>query len=300
MHYPEERPALSRVWELSARLLGLLSLWFGLMRLFPFEVAALERTFARYAWLPPVETAPALSLVLAVLESGIGLVLLLAPRGTLRKGAALAAMLFWGAGLALLFGAAAWIHDPPYGGFPVIGSGQTLLKHLGIAALAMGLYARERGCPHGRRRALYLLWAGQLLVLVWIGLMKFTPVEAQGVAGLMRPSPLFAWLYGPFGEQGASNLIGAIELATAASIALWPWRPALARGGLWLAIGTYVFTNTFLFTTPGWEPGYGFPYVGGTGQFLLKDLLLLAGAAVLLLSEPPSRVSAGAVRRPRA
>lgn len=289
MPYPAESPPLARAWNLSARLLGLLTLWFGLMRPLPFAQAALAKVFADHAWLPPPGWAEPAGWALAALQSAIGLALLLAPRGRVRKGAALLAAAYWGAGLVLLLGPAAWIHEPPHRGFPVIGSGQTLLKHLGIAALALGVHARERGCGDGARRALYGLWLGQLLVLVWIGLMKFTAVEAQGVAGLMRASPLFAWLYGPLSEQGASNLIGAIELATAALIALWPWRPQAARWGLWAAIATYLLTNSFLFTTPDWQPGYGAPYVGGTGQFLLKDLLLLAGAAVLALSAPPRR-----------
>lgn len=117
--------------------------------------------------------------------------------------------------------------------------------------------------------------------------MKFTQIEAVGVEGLMRSSPLFAWLYGPFDVQRASIVIGVVELATATLIALWPWKPRIARGGLLLAIGTYVLTNSFLFTLPGWQTAYGFPFVGDIAQFLLKDLLLLAGALILMLVPPP-------------
>lgn len=282
----ETAPA-ARGWNLSARLLGVLTLWFGLMRFWPFEAQALGKSANAIGASALADAANVLSPGLGAVESAIGLSLLLAPAGVWRKGAAWAAMLWWGAGLLWLLTPAAWIDTTPYSGFPVIGSGQTVLKHLGIAGLAMGVYAHQRGCAAGQRRALYALWAGQLLVLVWIGLMKFTAIEAQGVASLMRPSPLFAWLYPLLGEQGASNLIGAIELVTAALIAAWPWRPRIARWGLLAAIATYVLTNTFLFTTPGWQPGYGFPFVGGTGQFLLKDLLLLMGAVVLLRSAPP-------------
>lgn len=282
MHSAMERAPLARVWEFSARILGLLMVWFAAMRGFAFEVEALAKTLAG-AGLPAFAADAAwLSPALGALEGAIGAALLLAPAGRWRRGAALAAMAFWAAGLFALLSPAAWIHQPPYGGFPVIGSGQSLLKHLGIAGLALGVYAHERGCARGGARALWTLWAGQLLVLVWIGLMKFTRIEAEGVAGLMRSSPLFSWLYGPLDVQGASNLIGAVELATAALIALWPWRPRLARWGLWAAVATYLLTNSFLFTLPGWQPGYGAPFVGGTGQFLLKDLLLLLGALALL------------------
>ncbi|MEH6420675.1 DUF417 family protein [Pseudomonas sp. CGJS7] len=282
----------ARGWNVSARALGALTLWFGLMRFWPFEVEALAKALSAAGAPAWAECAVWLSPALGALETAIGASLLLAPAGAWRKGAALAAMLFWGAGLLWLLTPAAWIHSPPYGGFPVIGSGQTVLKHLGIAGLALGVFAQQRGCGDGLRRGLYAMWAGQLLVLVWIGLMKFTAVEAEGVAGLMRPSPLFNWLYAVFDEQGASNFIGVVELILAGAIALWPWRPRIARWGLWGAVATYVLTNTFLFTTPGWQPGYGFPFVGGTGQFLLKDLLLLVGAVLLLRSAPPAATRA--------
>lgn len=297
MHCSMETAPLARWWTISARATGLLTLWFGLMWFFPFEAASLAKTLGA-AGAPGLAAAAAgLAIALGVAQSAIGLILLLAPAGALRQWSAFAAMLWWGAGLGLLLTPAAWIHEAPYSGFPVIGNGQSLLKHLGIAGLALGVFAHQRGCAAGQRRALYLLWAGQLLVLVWIGLMKFTAIEAQGVAGLMRPSPLFNWLYPPLGEQGASNFIGVVELITAALIALWPWRPRVARWGLWAAIATYVLTNSFLFTTPGWQPGYGFPFVGGTGQFLLKDLLLLLGAVVLWLSPSPSSLSSAAAMR---
>ncbi|MEI2453663.1 MULTISPECIES: DUF417 family protein [Lysobacter] len=277
-----QRAPAARVWGLSARALGLTMLWFGAMGAFDFDVRALAGRLSG-AGLPALaDDAAWLSPALGALQAMIGAVLLIARPGRWRRDAALAASAFWAAGLLGLASPAAWIHEPPYAGFPVIGSGQTLLKHVGLAGLALGVFAHERGCAHGRSRALWLLWAGQLLVLVWIGLMKFTQVEAEGVAGLMRSSPLFAWLYGPLSVQGASNLIGAIELLIAAAIAAWPWWPRVADWGLRAAIATYLLTLSFLFTLPGWQPGYGFPFVGGTGQFLLKDLLLLLGAAALL------------------
>lgn len=112
----------------------------------------------------------------------------------------------------------------------------------------------------------------------------------------MRSSPLFAWLYGPFDVQGASILIGVVELTTASLIALWPWKPQIARYGLLLAIGTYALTNSFLFTLPGWQTEHGFPFVGSTARFLLKDLLLLVGAPVLMLVSPPHAERTGLSR----
>jgi len=57
---------------------------------------------------------------------------------------------------------------------------------------------------------------------------------------------------------------------------------AMGALGLAMAVVTYILTVTFLFTTPGWEAGYGAPVVGRMRQFLLKDLGLMAGALLLL------------------
>jgi uncharacterized membrane protein YkgB len=36
---------------------------------------------------------------------------------------------------------------------------------------------------------------------------------------------------------------------------------------------------SFMLTTPGmWQPDYGFPFLSGAGQFLVKDLILLGAA----------------------
>ncbi|UNK48645.1 YkgB family protein [Lysobacter sp. S4-A87] len=274
-----------RVWAFAARLLGLIMVWFGAMRLMPFGIEAMARQLAAFPGGVPEAWVPVLACAAGGIELLTGLVLLVAPACRWRMWAGLVAMVIWGIGLLPLSGASAWVHAAPYDGFPVIGSGQTLLKHVGIAALGLGIFARQFGSAGGLRTARVGLWLGQLVVLTWIGLMKFTLIEAEGVEGLMRSSPLFSWLYRFFDVQGASNVIGAIELATAALILLWPWQPRIARWGLAMAAATYLLTNTFLVTLPGWQPDLGFPFVAGTGQFLLKDLLLLAGALVLM--SPP-------------
>ncbi|MEP4337742.1 MAG: DUF417 family protein, partial [Roseobacter sp.] len=52
-------------------------------------------------------------------------------------------------------------------------------------------------------------------VLGWIGAMKFTAYEAGAIQGLVDSSPLTSWLYQIFSVQGASNLIGTVEIVTA-------------------------------------------------------------------------------------
>src|SRR5512134_86501 len=63
---------------------------------------------------------------------------------------------------------------------------------------------------------------GLVLVLVWIGAMKFTTYEAAGIEPLVARSPLMGWLYEFFSVQGLSNLLGIVEITIAAAIALRP------------------------------------------------------------------------------
>lgn len=129
-----------------------------------------------------------------------------------------------------------------------------------------------------------------VLVLAWIGAMKFTAYEAGAIEGLVASSPLVSWLYAVFSQQGASNLIGSIEIATAITLLVgMRYRLAAILGAL-AAVATFAITLSFLFTAPGWEPSLGgFPALSVVpGQFLLKDAVLLA-VAINLLGKALSR-----------
>ncbi len=131
----------------------------------------------------------------------------------------------------------------------------------------------------------YILRYGLVLVLGWIGAMKFTAYEAEGIKPLLETSPLMAWMLGVMSLQGTSNLIGTVELLTALLLAIRSWAPKASAVGSVLAIGTFLTTLTFLFSLPGWEPSVGgFPALSGSGGFLLKDGVLL-GASVWTLGD---------------
>jgi uncharacterized membrane protein YkgB len=127
---------------------------------------------------------------------------------------------------------------------------------------------------------------GLVVVLLWIGAMKFTAYEAQAIQPLVANSPLMSWVYGVFSVQGFSSLLGIMEIVIGALIALRPLSAKLAAVGCALAVGMFLTTLTFIFSTPGWEPSLGgFPALSaGVGQFILKDVVLL-GAALWLLAE---------------
>ncbi|MEY8831999.1 YkgB family protein [Phaeobacter italicus] len=129
-------------------------------------------------------------------------------------------------------------------------------------------------------------------VLGWIGAMKFTAYEAGAIEGLVASSPLTNWLYSVFSLQGASNLIGATEIAVAALIIAGAKFPKAALLGALGAVATFLVTASFLFTAPVTEPSLGgFPALSVVpGQFLLKDIVLLA-AAVFLAGDALKRIA---------
>lgn len=124
-----------------------------------------------------------------------------------------------------------------------------------------------------------------VVVLLWIGAMKFTAYEAAGIKGLVETSPLMSWMYRFLSLQATSNLLGVSEIMTALLIAIRPFAPRLSAVGSILAVFTFLTTLTFLFSLPGWENTLGgFPALSGSGGFLLKDLVLL-GAALFTLGD---------------
>jgi reactive chlorine resistance protein C len=126
---------------------------------------------------------------------------------------------------------------------------------------------------------------GLVLVLAWIGAMKFTAYEAMGIQPLVAHSPLIGWMYDLLSVRSFSTMLGFIEIATAILIALRPVSPGASAVGSVLAIGLFATTLSFLFSTPGWEPSLGFPALSAMpGQFLLKDVVLF-GASVWILGE---------------
>ncbi|HEY7184277.1 MAG TPA: DUF417 family protein [Blastocatellia bacterium] len=121
---------------------------------------------------------------------------------------------------------------------------------------------------------------GLVVILLWIGALKFTAYEAQNIQGLVANSPLMSWAYSVMTTRGFSALIGVIEITLGILIALRPISPKLSAIGSLGAIGMFLVTLSFILTTPGvWQQGYGFPYPSSSpGQFLLKDLVNLGAA----------------------
>ena len=104
---------------------------------------------------------------------------------------------------------------------------------------------------------------GLVVVIAWIGALKYTTYEATAIQPLIAHSPLLSWVYHLFSVRAFAVLL-------------------------------FLSTLSFLFSTPGVTAAGGFPVLSVLpGQFLVKDLVL-AGAALWTLGD-----SLGAAR-PRA
>ncbi|HXI88751.1 MAG TPA: DUF417 family protein [Blastocatellia bacterium] len=149
----------------------------------------------------------------------------------------------------------------------------------------------------------FLRWA-LVVIFLWFGCMKFTSYEAHGISSFIVHSPIMGWLNTLFGVQGASDVIGVLELSTAAALILGAFVPIFSALGAAMSCATDIVTLTFMFSTPGVtaDPLGGFPWLSGdVGQFLLKDLVLLAASACLLMKSlqlaPSGAPEAAAVSR---
>lgn len=127
---------------------------------------------------------------------------------------------------------------------------------------------------------LLLIRYGVVLILFWIGLLKFTSYEAEAIKPLVENSPFMSWMYSVLSVQGASNVIGVIEVVTALLMAARPWSALASAIGSAMAVITFLLTLSFLLSTPpAFQKELGFPFLSpAPGQFLLKDILLLGGA----------------------
>lgn len=141
---------------------------------------------------------------------------------------------------------------------------------------------------------------GLVVVLLWIGALKFTAYEAEGIKPLVTNSPLMSWAYHALGLRMLANLLGIVEIGLGLMIASRSISARVSALGSLGAVGMFLITLTFLLSTPGvWQPDYGFPFLSPKpGQFLAKDVLLL-GAALWSAGEAlrvAARAGAGRTR----
>jgi uncharacterized membrane protein YkgB len=119
----------------------------------------------------------------------------------------------------------------------------------------------------------YISLFGAALILLWIGIFKFTPTEAAAIKPLVENHFLTFFVYKIISVQAVSNLIGTIEIIIALLLIFSAKFAVLKKyAGIGMIV-TFLVTLSYLFTTPGiWKIVDGVPV---TDFFILKDILLL-------------------------
>ena len=268
-------PSMSFARFLAVVSVAVVFIWFGGLTLRGTSAGIMDSWVSAHPVLKglPKDLKSYFPLALGGLQLLIGVVVALhAVPGRFKQHAYTAVVVISLGALSLLTTNPVWIKS--LGGFPAIGSGQGIIKYLAIAGVALWLGAY--------RHANTVMLLGLILVLGWIGAMKFTAPEAAGVYPLLTSSPLFNW-WAPvyFSKQMASNIIGIIELITVLCLTGWWWNKRIFQLGLLMAAATFLVTLSFMASFAGSWSG-SFPYLASAGHFLLKDLLLLAATLALM------------------
>lgn len=160
---------------------------------------------------------------------------------------------------------------------------------------------------------LKLICIAILVVFVWIGGLKFTHYEADGIVPFVANSPFMSFFYAKEapeykdyknkeGELVPKNRawhetnrtyvfsygLGILIMSIGILVFLGIFTPKIGIFGDLLAIIMTIGTLSFLVTTPEcWVPDlgsgeHGFPLLSGAGRLVIKDTVILAGAVTLL------------------
>ena len=132
----------------------------------------------------------------------------------------------------------------------------------------------------------YLGVFGVALVLIWLGIYKFTPTEAKLIEPLVVDHPAMSWLYNVISVQAVSNIIGLTEIIVAIGLLVGLKKPTVAYYSGIAASVIFLATLSFLVTTPNtWKVSGG---VLIANFFLVKDILFLAISISVVERNKPS------------
>jgi uncharacterized membrane protein YkgB len=151
---------------------------------------------------------------------------------------------------------------------------------------------------------------GIVIVFLWIGALKFTTYEADGIVPFVANSPFMSEFYNhpeqykkhinPEGVMktenhdwhvqnntyGFSYGLGAFLVVLALLVALYRVMPLPSMIASILIFVMTIGTLSFLVTTPeSWvphlgDPAHGFPYLSGRGRLVIKDIVILGGSII--------------------
>lgn len=115
---------------------------------------------------------------------------------------------------------------------------------------------------------------GTVIILVWVGLFKFTAVEAGAIKGLVENHFAMSWMYKVMTVQQVSNFIGIFEVLTGIGLFASLFFKRIGFYAGFASAIIFVTTLSFLITTPDvFKTIEGFPV---TDFFILKDIPYLA------------------------
>ncbi|UOB75171.1 DUF417 family protein [Pseudoalteromonas sp. APM04] len=172
------------------------------------------------------------------------------------------------------------------GGFPIIGSGQGIIKYFAVIPLYLFLFYKNKLTD---KQHVFLNFIPVAMVLLWIGCMKFYEFEAKAIVGLVETSPFMSWLYTVFSVQGASNVIGGFDILFAVLLGvgiLLNNKKLIIVSGL-ACLSVFLMTQTFLITATGALSSGAL--LDRLGQFVIKDLWYIGNLiviATLMLLKP--------------
>src|SRR6202040_3633173 len=165
---------------------------------------------------------------------------------------------------------------------------------------------------HSDKAGIQLMRVAIAIVFLWIGALKFVPYEADSITPFVASSPLMSFFYEKPDEYkahltregelkpverawqtannpyGFSRGLGTFELIIGLLTLAGLVSPRIGFAGAVLSFLTPFVTLSFLFTTPeAWVPAlgdaqHGFPYLSGAGRLVLKDVMILAGALLVM------------------
>ena len=165
------------------------------------------------------------------------------------------------------------------------------------------------------RLGMGILRLGLVIVLLWVGGLKFANYEADSIVPLVSNSPLMSFFYhfkapaykAHMNKEGEliqanrqwqeengtypfSRGLGVVIVAIGILIASYPFFPKASAVGSFLLILMSCTTLSFLITTPeAWvsplgDTAHGFPYLSGVGRLIVKDCIML-GAAITTMAD---------------
>lgn len=159
---------------------------------------------------------------------------------------------------------------------------------------------------------IHLVRIGVAIIFLWIGALKFVPYEADSITPFVANNPVMSLFYAHPDEYkehlthegqldpikrawqtanhtyAFSNGLGTVEILIGLLVLSYLFSRRFGMVGSVLAFLTPLVTLSFLITTPeAWvqsmgDAEFGFPYLSGGGRLVLKDVLMLAGAVVMM------------------